>query len=477
MGVTASGTMSSSYFSSNSSIVCYPPAASFAGNGGWTGVDNGIIEYTFSQPVLSATISYSAVDFQESGLISINTSGIQLSNLCGLTATGNQLDSTFSIYTHGDASLTVSSTNPFTSIVLTNIPGRNGWVIGNPCNFIVVPYTQINNCEKIYLDMPCYHETQAQTTNLTVFNSVFNDYGTITMNSDCTSCSINGAGCSSTNITIEPIGTMPYGCYFNANGTLTIPAGTPPFEGEIYYNLRSVQNPTSVSGPYRVNFGISPKVIPFTPHIWIDNASSSNPNYYVNGSVNVLTDSFIRTSITGDCDGIITADIGPLNQENKVTLHELTSPQNPYYQLNTFTGDVIYRLPYSNTNQPPMPVLPERGYQLKYEMCVNHNGVATFCEWAYIDINYVFANRMANPNNIVKVYPNPSIDGVYTLTFEEKFVAATIEVYNVMGIVVHQEEISSNEEAKLYLNSLPKGTYVLKTIINNTTYTNKLVKQ
>ena len=46
-----------------------------------------------------------------------------------------------------------------------------------------------------------------------------------------------------------------------------------------------------------------------------------------------------------------------------------------------------------------------------------------------------------------------------------------------MGIVVHQEEISSNEEAKLYLNALPKGTYVLKTTVNNTTYTSKLIKQ
>ncbi|MBD3724366.1 MAG: T9SS type A sorting domain-containing protein [Flavobacteriaceae bacterium] len=473
--ITTSGSSSSSYYGPNDPIYSScNPQASFTGDGSWTGTTStGILVYTFSQPVISATISYSVIDFNDVGTISINSSGIQLSNLCDLNANGVEISSTFPFFENGDVSLTVSSQNPFTTITLTNTGGASGWVAGNPCNFSYILPLTISNCDKVYLDMPCYHETQAQTTTLTVFNNSNNGL----LNEDCESCLINGLPCSSTNVIIEPLNTMPYGCYFNTDGTLTIPAGTMPFESEIYYNLRSIQNPTVVSGPYRLNFGILPKALPNTPRIYIENASSANPSYYVNGSVNVLTDSYVRASITGDCDSIITAEIGDLTEENKVTLHELTNPQNPYYYLDTSTGEIRYRGQYSSNPSLTIPTLPERGYQLTYEMCVNHNGVATFCEWAYIDIMYVFANRMANPNHIVKVYPNPSIDGVYTLTFEEKFATATTEVYNLMGILVHQEEVKSSNETKLYLNALPKGTYVLKTTVNNTTYTSKLIKQ
>lgn len=475
--ITASGNLLSAAPLNANYNYCYP-SAFYSGFGGyWTGLSTtGAITYNFSQPIYNVTITYVGVNDYDTGTIAINNTGMQLSNLCGLSAVGSLLSCTFPSGTFGDVSLTVSSPNPFTSITLTNTGGLSGWQTGNLCNFIFG--SEIQNCDKIYLDFDiCYHETQAQTTTYTAFNHSANN-----VNGGCEPCLINGVPCSASNVTIEPIGPIPYGCIINPNGTVTFPAGTPPFdmhtEGQLYYNLRSIQNPTVVSGPYRLNFGISPKALPHTPNIWIENASSANPSYYVNGSVNVLTDSYVRTSITGDCDNnIIAAEIGFPIDENKVTLHELTNPQNPYYQLDTQTGSIIYRPPYSNTNQPPMPTLPQRGYQLTYEMCVNHNGVATFCEWAYIDINYVFANRIANPNHIVKVYPNPSIDGVYALTFEEKFATAIIEVYNLMGILVHQEEVKPSNEVKLYLNALPKGTYVLKTTVNNTTYTSKLIKQ
>lgn len=299
------------------------------------------------------------------------------------------------------------------------------------------------------------------------------------MNEGCESCLINGLPCSSANVIIEPLNTMPYGCYFNTDGTITIPASTMPFESEIYYNLRSVQNPTSVFGPYRVNFGISPKVITANPIIYINDASSGSPDYSQIGNTNILDTpliSYISTTTTGDCNSYNPASIGFSNISNTVSITDLTPMSIPYI-IDTGTGAILFRPPYSSSNLPAPPTLPERAYQLTYEMCINNTGATTFCEIGTVTVYYVYANRMANPNNIVKVYPNPSIDGIYTLTFEEKFATGQVKVYDLMGLMIHQEEITSSNETRLYLNSLPKGTYIVKTTINNTTYTNKLVKQ
>lgn len=155
--ITTSGSSSSPYYVPYETIYSScNPQASFIGDGSWTGSSStGILTYTFSQPIVSATISYSIIDFNDIGTIAINNSGIQLSNLCYLSANGTQISGTFPYFDYGDVSLTVSSVNPFTTITLTNTGGESGWVAGNPCNFTYILATTIQNCDKVYLDMPC----------------------------------------------------------------------------------------------------------------------------------------------------------------------------------------------------------------------------------------------------------------------------------------------------------------------------------
>jgi|GEM_PF-5010665 len=133
----------------SSTTVCVPNAA-FTGPGFWTGAGTtGIVTYTFSPAVMSATISYSAVNATfatDVGAITIDGGGtLSIANPCGVAVAGNvltcNLAGTPGTNIFGDVTLTVDSTLPFTTITLTNTGGNSGWVCGNPCNFILCPAT------------------------------------------------------------------------------------------------------------------------------------------------------------------------------------------------------------------------------------------------------------------------------------------------------------------------------------------------
>jgi uncharacterized delta-60 repeat protein len=144
---------------------------------------NGVVTYTFSKPIYSATISYTAVD----GLIANNGSSVGtdvgnvkingcspliLSNLCGVSASGNNVSGNFAIG-FGDVKFTVSSVKPFTSITLTNIGGNSGWVAGNLCDFAIVAYPcelQLPILSSNTISIPCM-STTADLTSITASNT------------------------------------------------------------------------------------------------------------------------------------------------------------------------------------------------------------------------------------------------------------------------------------------------------------------
>lgn len=153
IAITTTGSVVSPYMTPTSFTGCLPNAA-FAGNGWWTGgITSGVggfVTYTFSQPITSARVTYSAVNGPNGsgtdvGRININGGGIlTLTNPCGVTVTGDVLTASLGGPTtnnYGDVSITVNSTCPFTTIRLLNIGRQTGWVQGNPCNFILTPYS------------------------------------------------------------------------------------------------------------------------------------------------------------------------------------------------------------------------------------------------------------------------------------------------------------------------------------------------
>lgn len=482
--ITTSGTTSALYLTNPGNTSC-TPSASFTGVGDWTGFEStGTITYTFSQPIFSARITYFGVNAEDVASIAINASGMQLTNLCGVTAAGNQLSGNFPTSTYGDVSLTVSSTCLFSSITLTNVGGASGWGTGNPCNFIITsapPVTIVfQNCSKIYLNELCYHATLPQTTTLTVFNTSTNG----STNSVCTFAKINGIPCTAANTTIVPDNPLPFGCFFNPNGTVTIPAGTLPFStsNSVSYRFRSIADPCVFSQTYRVEFGIVPKVLPINPTIFL-HAGSPPIEVYSNGSTNVLNSppllSQINTSISGVC-GYIPAITGATNISNTVTVTETTTPQNPYYRINA-QGAIVFRAPYSSGFLPPSPTTPQAAYTLTYQMCINNTGAATFCANGNVLVYYYFgANKMVQPKNNLEsliVSPNPSSDGIYTLTLDEVIKTATIKVYNLIGQKMYSEIVNDLKEHQLILDNLPKGTYLLSVEVGDDIINKNFIKQ
>lgn len=131
---------------SNSFQQC-TPSAGFAGSPpSWTGyIIGGIVTYTFSQPIISARVTWTSVNSDavdlDIGEITIDGQGVlSLSDPCGVDISGNHLTCTLPSeipgqQTAGNVAVTVSSNCPFTTITLTNISGASGWVQGNTCNF------------------------------------------------------------------------------------------------------------------------------------------------------------------------------------------------------------------------------------------------------------------------------------------------------------------------------------------------------
>jgi Secretion system C-terminal sorting domain len=151
--VITTGSTSDPYSTPNSDINC-TNGRIVNGNLVWTGnLSTGFVTYNFSQPLLSATISYTSVNGPwpsgggtDIGQIVINGGGtLTLANPCGVTILGDVLTCNLTSTSdqenpYGDISITVNSTCPFTSITLFNIGEETGWVQGNPCRFQLVRY-------------------------------------------------------------------------------------------------------------------------------------------------------------------------------------------------------------------------------------------------------------------------------------------------------------------------------------------------
>lgn len=486
--------------SPNSNGSCTPNAQYNGSNGNWTGYDStGTVTYTFSQPIYSARISYSSVDssFDNSsdydiGQLSINAPGMVLSNPCGVNIVGtDQIHCAFS-NGFGNATITVASSTPFTTITLTNIGGESGWVTGNPCRFILSTVSPIPvNCPKLGLNYLCYNATAPQTTTRSIFDNNHPE------SVGCgIPCMVNGVPCSASNVTIEPETPLPFGCTFNPNGTVTIPAGVYPFNthNDYFYRLRSVANPAFVSPPFRVDFGILPKITINLSHTIYQLVSSDGKVHdvdrYESGSYNILSSLVINPNTNGVCN-YIPAVVGPATASNTVTIVDTTplalsntstaNSGRDFFMINP-NGEVVYR-PGISQFDPfyPQPNPLTFGIRvLKYRATINNtsSGAPFYYDgevvFMYNNINYKISST--NHANI-KVYPNPSSHGYFNLLFDQPLTDATLEVYDDFGTLVTSKELKEANEYLLNLETAPQGMYRVKVMTKEETLTATLVKQ
>jgi hypothetical protein len=477
--ITTSGTVNYSYVTPPAQNTACLPAAAFTGLGNWTGyATTGTVVYTFNPAVLAARVSYSAINTNDVGTLTTNSaSTTQLTELCGVSGSGAILSCNFA-NSFGNVGVTVSSATPFTTITLTNTGGQSGWVNGDPCNFVVTPVppsTTIVNCPKVALETKYFHATAFQDTTLSVF--------TAGSSQGCNGpATINGVPCTAANVTIEPITPLVSGCTFNANGTIRIPAGTLPFDGETYYRLRSIANPNIYSQNFRVNYGVYRRVFPATNNgfsFYLQTPTSiATINNYTNGSLSVLTGSTINANVTGFYNST-QATASNVTISNIPTLSTDPSYGDQFFMVNA-AGDVVYRpgvLPSDVSVKNSLS--PNTQYIIKYSICLT--GSTVFCGTSSFVFNYTsVSNRFSTNNNNLEtlaVLPNPSTDGVFKLEVDEAIKSATIEVYTMMGQKVYEERVTQLKEHELILDKLPKGTYLLKILADDQNIIKNIVKQ
>ena len=395
------------------------------------------------------------------GQISINATGaVVLSNPCGVSFNDTEVSCTYATGTHGNVMFTVSSLTPFTTITLTNIGGSSGWVSGNLCNFQVTPAPQILNCPKVYMNKACY-ATFSQTTA----NSLFGG-------DDCnTPATVGGVPCNASNVTIEMINLLPFGCHFNTDGTLVYPGGTLPFDSNnnYFYRLRSVANPNIVSPIYRVDFGIQPKIKTILHNIWIN---SNEGQHYTSGSYNTLSNnkSQYNTSNSGDCSAFVQA-IGGALSGNNVIVQDITSPQNQFYTI-AQNGNVVTRPGVVDTS------VPYGQYNLTIKISSLSN--PTIFTTGTVAFNPIYANKMGglkaveDKNLNVKIYPNPSKDA-FTLSFGKTIENATVEIYNLIGQMITTNQVTNVSEQ--VLPELSKGIYFVKIMAGEQSVVKQIMKE
>ncbi len=141
--ITVTGTNQTTYLTPGATSC---PTSAFTGNGYWSAGTTEALTYTFSTPVISAKVFYTAVNTLssgavDSGTISINGGGtLTISNPCNVTISGAIITASApSPVALSDVNITVTSSQPFTTLTIKNTGGNTGWVQGNPNTFSVTP--------------------------------------------------------------------------------------------------------------------------------------------------------------------------------------------------------------------------------------------------------------------------------------------------------------------------------------------------
>lgn len=145
---TITGTTLEAYVPSQSTdctISPLPIDSIYWTNSPMNGFPDGFIKYTFNSPQTSVLISYTVLNDDDIGEISINGGGVLSLNAVNgcVTTSGNTIGPYTGTGLFGDVQVSISSTQPFTEVTLTMISETSGIVSGD-CSSVVINF---NSCE------------------------------------------------------------------------------------------------------------------------------------------------------------------------------------------------------------------------------------------------------------------------------------------------------------------------------------------
>jgi len=442
----------------------------------WLDYSKWFLTYTFSQPIISATITYTSVNGPNGtgtdiGQISINGGGnLTLSNPCGLNVNGNILTCNLPGTTnnpYGDVSITVSSTCPFTTITLDNIGGQSGWVQGDACNFLWTPACAVN------------------PPNLT----------TTSLSNSCPSNTVDLSSISATNQS---------SCY-----SLTWHTGTPATNTNVFTSLNNIG-----AGTYYASFfnqaancysSTSPLVVTINPcgpifdpisPLCLNSNPSMLPTTSNNGMAGTWSPSVINTSVPGVFTYVFTAINGQTASLNVTILS---------------AGDTSCCQNYLTTgNSVGTPISVERHNWIKAtNIFTTGSGVGASIYHAgnFVELNpgfqtqssskfvayiqdcsgsYVYKNSNSNTtsNSIdsirdvkeaLTINPNPSNSSIEILLNNNSF--DKIEIVSIDGKKVYESAIESSNKLQVDVSNYANGLYIVTvTASDGQQFSKKLIK-
>jgi hypothetical protein len=118
-------------------------------------------------------------------------------------------------------------------------------------------------------------------------------------------------------------------------------------------------------------------------------------------------------------------------------------------------GKVIDQVKYNNKSPWPVPAAASQGISLKRYDADNHFGE----NWQLLPTNEMVSIKSLTDKGGLKIYPNPT-NGLITID-GDRLPTSTIEVYNLSGLKVHEENANSIHQ-KLNLGNLQQGVYIIK---------------
>jgi hypothetical protein len=103
-------------------------------------------------------------------------------------------------------------------------------------------------------------------------------------------------------------------------------------------------------------------------------------------------------------------------------------------------------------------------------IAATHGRGLAYTTW---DLTTAVPERPAEDN--LSMYPNPS-DGMVNIEFNSKFENVDVVVFSVNGQKVHEEKIAdTRDNARINLEHLLPGQYIIRISSNEATYDNKIV--
>ncbi len=172
---------------------------------------------------------------------------------------------------------------------------------------------------------------------------------------------------------------------------------------------------------------------------------------------------------TGLCDSLVYYDVqSPIDPQITVNASNKTltaSISNAKYQWYDCTN--AFALP-GDTNQIFSPWVPS-----SYSVIITENGCTDTSEC--VNVTQVGLPEMGDVFKI-NVFPNPS-SGLYTLEFSEAYTDVQIQVMDISGKIIYQQNSNSTGTILLNISDSPAGLYILKLTTEKGVNALQLVKE